>query len=233
MKKTKTCAIILAAGCGSRMNSSVTKQQLKIAGETVLFRTLSAFEKCKDIDSIVIVTRRDEIAFAEGEIANNITKASKIVIGGETRAESAFLGFSEIPDDTDYVAIHDGARCLITPDMISKILDDAKAYGAATAATYITDTVKKIDESGFAVATYDRRCTVTVQTPQIFRTDIYKRAVCDGAYLNPDVTDDNMLVEKIGEKIYCTDVGRDNIKITVPSDIEYAEYILKRGAEYV
>ncbi len=233
MKKIKTCAIILAAGSGSRMNLSVTKQQLTIAGKTVLYRTLSAFEECKDIDYIVIVTRPEEIDFVNGVVADGFSKVVNIVIGGCVRAESAYNGFCAIPDDTDYIAIHDGARCLITPDMISAIISDAKIYGAATAATYITDTVKEIDNNGFAIKTHDRRFIVTVQTPQIFRREIYKKALENKKIPDADITDDNMLVEGIGEKIHCTDVGRNNIKITFASDIKYAEYILNGGMENV
>ena len=233
MKKIKTCAIILTAGCGSRMQLSVTKQQITIAGKSVLHRTLLAFEKCNDIDYIVVVIRPEEMDFVNGVVAEGFAKVANIVIGGSVRAESAFYGFSAIPDDTDYVAIHDGARCLITPDMISKIVSDAKKYGAATAATYLTDTVKKIDENGFAVKTYDRRFTVTVQTPQIFRKDIYEKAIKNRNFSDSNITDDNMLVEGIGEKIYCTDVGKNNIKITYASDIKYAEYILSGGVNDV
>ena len=232
MKELKTCAIILAAGSGKRMNLSVTKQQLEILGETVLFRTLEAFEKCKDVDSIIVVTRDDEIEFVKSVIADGITKVRDVVVGGAFRAVSAYNGFCAIPSDTDFVAIHDGARCLITPEQISRIISDAKEYGAATAATYLTDTIKEVDENGFTVRTHDRRFTVSVQTPQIFRVDIYKNAIENVDLNDPAITDDNMLIELLGGKVYCTDVGKENIKITYKSDIEYAEYILKgRGAD--
>ena len=233
MKNQKTCAIILAAGSGKRMNLPTTKQRLEIMGKTVLYRTLLAFEKCADIDSIVIVTRDDEIEFVKSIISDEITKVAAIVIGGAVRAESAYNGFVAIPENTDFVAIHDGARCLITPDEISKIISDAKLYGAATAATYLTDTIKEIDESGFTQRTYDRRFTVSVQTPQVFKTDIYKSALEKSDIKDPGITDDNMLVELAGGKVYCTDIGKSNLKITYQSDVDYAEYILKERGESV
>lgn len=227
MKSDKTCAVILAAGSGSRMNLPVTKQRITVLGKTVLLRTLLAFERCVDVDSIVVVCRADEVDFVKSEIAKGITKVTSVVVGGKVRAESAAIGFFALPKDTEIVAIHDGARCLITPDMISKVINDAKTHGAATAATYLTDTVKTVNEKGLVVATNDRRFTVTVQTPQVFKTDIYKKALSGVDVTDSNITDDNMLVEKIGVSVFCSDIGKTNIKITHNSDILYAEYIIK------
>ena len=117
MNKYNVSAIILAAGSGTRMNAETTKQQLLVAGKTVLRRSLEAFEACGDITSIVVVTRDGEEKFAK-EQSWGISKVCNIVIGGKTRAESAKIGFEAIATNTDLVAIHDAARCLITPDGI-------------------------------------------------------------------------------------------------------------------
>lgn len=227
MNTEKTCAVILAAGSGKRMNLPITKQRISVLGKTVLERTLSSFDSCEAIDYIIVVCREDEMDFVRS-LTKTFSKIVALTPGGAVRAESAFNGFRLIPSDASYVAIHDAARCLITPEMISKVVLDAKTYGAATAATYLTDTVKCIDNSGFAQSTVDRTHTVTVQTPQIFKVDLYKRALDGIKKLDSSITDDNMLVERIGAKIYCTDIGRENIKITFTSDVDYAEYILKR-----
>lgn len=222
-------AVILAAGVGKRMGGGTTKQQLLIDGISVLRRTLLAFEACEDIKSIVIVTREDEISFVERE-SRGITKLYKTVLGGRVRAESAYNGFKAIPADSEYVAIHDAARCLITPEMISRVASDAKKHGAATASSRVTDTVKIVNENGFVSATPDRNFVYLASTPQIFSTLIYNRATENVDFSDASVTDDNMLVERIGVPVYCTDVGGKNIKITMPGDVEYAEYLLKGEA---
>ena len=221
---TCVCAIILAAGSGSRMKLDITKQRILLGDESVLARTVRIFDSCDSIDSIIVVTRADEVDFARNAVSG-FSKVCGVVIGGETRAESARLGFLEIPENTDYVAIHDAARCFITPDMIEAVVSDAKKYGAATASARVTDTVKTVNRDSFISETVDRNTLVTVQTPQIFRADLYKKAL--GSYdggLN--ITDDNMLLELIGVKPYCTDTGKHNIKITTIDDLDFANYLL-------
>ena len=219
-------AVILAAGVGSRMGAGTTKQRLLVGGVSVLRRTLLSFEACEDVKSIVIVTREDEIPFVESE-SRGITKLYRIVLGGRVRAESAYNGFKAIPSESEYVAIHDAARCLVTPEMISRVAKDAVKYGAATASTKVTDTVKIVDENGFVSSTPDRNFVYLASTPQIFSTLIYNRATENIDLSDASVTDDNMLAERAGVKVYCTDIGGKNIKITMPGDIEYAEHLLK------
>ena len=221
---TSVCAVILAAGSGSRMKLDITKQKILLGKESVLHRTVRIFQGCESIDSIIVVCRADEIDFAKEE-TSKFSKVREIVVGGETRFESARLGFLAIPENSDYVAIHDAARCFVSSDMISAVVLDAKKYGAATASVEVTDTVKSVDADNRISATVDRDTLVLVQTPQIFRTDLYKKAVeaYDGRI---NVTDDNMLVELIGVKPYCTDTGKRNIKITTVEDLNFANYLL-------
>ena len=221
---TSVCAVILAAGSGSRMKLDITKQKILLGKESVLHRTVRIFQGCESIDSIIVVCRADEIDFAKEE-TSKFSKVREIVVGGETRFESARLGFLAIPENSDYVAIHDAARCFVSSDMISAVVLDAKKYGAATASAEVTDTVKSVDADNRISATVDRDTLVLVQTPQIFRTDLYKKAVeaYDGRI---NVTDDNMLVELIGVKPYCTDTGKRNIKITTVEDLNFANYLL-------
>ena len=221
--KDKVCAIILAAGSGTRMQLPITKQRLTVLGESLLHRCVRAFDESEAIDYIVVVTRADELDYAKGELFD-IKKLVSIKEGGKTRADSARCGFSKVPDDTAYVAIHDGARCYLADNVIEKVVADAKKYGAATASHTVTDTVKRVD-GDFIASTEDRAVLRTVQTPQVFEYDLYKKALesTDGV----GMTDDNMLVENVGGRIYCTETGSMNIKITYPEDVRLLEYYLK------
>jgi 2-C-methyl-D-erythritol 4-phosphate cytidylyltransferase len=221
-------AIILAAGSGSRMGASLTKQRMLIMGKSVVRRAAEAFDRCTDIDGIVVVARDDEREIIEAELNGNVKKLYSVVKGGKTRAESAREGFLAIPSDADIVAIHDAARCLILPEDISKIIAKTKVCGAATATAAVVDTIKEVDESGRIISTVDRRCLRRTQTPQVFATELYKRAIeTMGENIADTVTDDCMLLEKIGVDVYTVDVGAYNIKITTVEDISVAETILK------
>ena len=226
MTKYTVAAVILAAGSGSRMNISTTKQQLLIAGKTVLRRSLEAFQSCSGITSITVVVREGEQDFAMQQ-AFGLDKVRSIVIGGKTRAESARIGFGAIPEDSDYVAIHDAARCLITPEAISSVVNDAVKHGAASASMRAIDTVKLVDNEGFVLDTPDRDRVMLATTPQIFKTDIYSTALNLTDSTDSAITDDNMLVERAGYKVFCTDTGKNNMKITHSDDVEYAEFILR------
>ena len=231
MKSGSACAIILAGGVGSRMKSEVTKQKMLISGISILRRCVSAFDKCDDIDEIIVVAREDELDFAVNE-TENLTKRVRVVAGGATRYESAVCGFRAVGDKIEYVAIHDAARPLITPEMICDVLRVAKEKGSATAAAKVTDTVKVIDIEGKIVSTPNRDALVRATTPQIFRKDIYERAVNRYSGDANHITDDNMLVEMLGEPVYTVVSDVPNPKITTPEDIYYAELLIK-GEENV
>lgn len=218
-------AVILAAGIGSRMGIDLTKQRVNIFGESVLKRSVKAFSCCDKISEIVIVCRVDELDWAEAEV-RDIPKVNSIISGGKSRAESARIGFLSLSDRTEYVAIHDGARCLVTPEMISRVADAAITYGAATAGSFITDTVKHID-GGMVASTLPREALFAAQTPQIFEKKMYAQAL-NSSDNGKEITDDNMLIEAVGGKICPVDTGSQNIKITRAEDIPFAEYILTR-----
>ena len=227
MNKQYTTAIILAAGSGSRMGSSVTKQRMEIFGKSVLLRSVEAFSNSPVIDSIIIAAKEDELELFREEFKSGFPKIFDIVVGGKNRAESAKNAFAAIPKATTHVAIHDAARCLVTPDMIALVADAAYKTGAATAGSLVTDTVKQVSASGFIEKTLPRSELFFASTPQIFETKLYKKAL-DSTVNFELITDDNMLLENIGERVTFVDVGRENIKITTPSDIDYAEHILKK-----
>ena len=227
---SKVTAVILAGGTGSRMNADVTKQKMNIAGQSVLRHSVLAFASCRDISDIVVVARAGEEDFARAQCIG-IEKGFKIVTGGETRADSAKTGFYSIPKDSDYVAIHDAARCLITHEMISRVVCQAKEFDAATAATPVTDTVKRIDSEGMITETVRREDLWLAMTPQVFKSELYRKALESHRADDASVTDDNMLLERIGVAVKCVDVGRENVKITRAEDISYAEYVLLHRIE--
>ncbi len=223
-----TSAVIAAGGCSTRMGESgTTKQHLLLDGIPVIVHTLLAFERCELICEMVLVAKQDEIPLYE-DYRNkySITKLSRIVAGGETRQESVKLGFDAISPKSKFVAIHDGARCLVTPEIIEKVCRSAYRYRAATAATAARDTVKMADRKGFIDKTVDRDLVWLAQTPQVFYATLY-RAACYYALENDIVaTDDNMLVEAIQNPVKLVECGRENIKITTPDDLILAEKIL-------
>ena len=227
MQNPHVTAIILAAGMGSRMGSETTKQRMCIHGESVLYRSVKAFNDSEKIASIIVVCREDEIDWARAETAD-FDKIFAIVIGGKTRAESAIKGFFAIPDECELVAIHDGARCLVSGKNIADVVDMALLHGAATACTPLTDTLKGISQDLLIDHTIPRDGLYLAQTPQAFDRALYSDALKNAKDVE-NITDDNMLLEMIGLKIYPVDTGRSNIKITTAEDIAYAEFILERN----
>ena len=228
MNEYSTCAVILAAGSGTRMGAAVTKQKIELLGKSILRRTLEAFEAAESVRHIVVVARADELDFASSE-AEGITKLSAVVAGGKCRAESARIGFLAAPGEDDIIAIHDGARCLIKPADIDKVVSYAYKFGAATAAVPVTDTLKRCDGNGVITATVSRENMYSALTPQVFSRALYRKAQEVCGELSADITDDNMLAERAGIPVRCVTVSGSNIKITAPSDIPLAEYLI--GAE--
>ena len=215
------------------MQSDKTKQFIDILGKTVLERTVLAFDKCELINEIVVVVREGEESDAITLINKlNISKSFKTVIGGACRAQSAKNGFLAISQDTDFVAVHDAARCLITPEMIDKVVKMAYKTSAATAVCSVSDTVKQVDKDGKIVATIPRETVFRAQTPQVFSKDVYNRALIRCEDLSA-ITDDNMLLENIGADIYAVDLGYNNIKITTQEDLRLAKNILTERGENV
>ena len=199
---------------------------MTVCGHSVIWHTVSAFEKCEDIDKIIVVAREDEQDFMKSELSE-FDKIHNIVIGGKTRAESSYKGLRSVPMECTTVAIHDGARCLITPEGISSVLKKAQLYGAASAAMNVTDTVKRVDDGGNILCTIDRSALCLVQTPQAFGYRAIMDAFASIDILSEEYTDDNAIYERSGGGICTVDIGRDNIKITEPRDILLAELILK------
>ncbi len=228
-KKTYVAAIILSAGSGSRMGTDVTKQWLKIDELPVFVHSLLAFESCRAVKEIVLCVKSEEFSMYSG-IAEKygIKKLRAVVCGGKTRADSALTGFRAISDKTTHVAIHDAARCLVTPKMISTVISKAVTFGAAAAACRATDTVKICDENGVVQRTPERSKVWQAQTPQVFETEIYRASAYLALSDKIAVTDDCSLAEHAGFKVHLVDCGKENIKITEPIDLYFASAILSK-----
>ena len=225
--KNFTSAIIAAAGLSERFGGNVTKQMQELCGIPVLVHTLKAYENTDCIHEIIIVARRDEIEYWENVAREfNITKVAKIVIGGATRQESVAKGLEAVSDKSKFIAIADGARCLITPEDIDKVCRAAYIHGAATAAHKAYDTVKIGDKNDFISSSPDRSTVWMAQTPQVFKVNLYRAALYCAKEDGATVTDDNMLVERINANVKLVSCSRDNIKITEPSDLLFAEAVL-------
>lgn len=233
IKLGHTSAVILCAGNSTRFgNGSENKQMAQVGGKGVAERTISVFEKCKNIKEIVLVVRKEDLQkYKEIIIANDFKKIRCIVVGGDTRQNSAFRGFRHISEKTKYVIFHDCARCLVTEKIIDTVLKNVIEYNAASAAHRSVDTIKWADDDGMIKRTLDRDYVWSVQTPQAFDVKLYKVSAYNARQKNIEVTDDCMLLEKAGFKVKLVETGSENIKITVKEDLDYAEYIISKRGE--
>ena len=225
MKITKVAAIIVAAGDSQRMEG-IDKMFAPIGGRPVLARVIDTFQNCRRIDQIIIVMNSKNIeqcrrmVAAEAEAWN---KLRDICLGGKQRQDSVVEGLKRLKEG-EWVVIHDGARPLVTADLIERGLEAAKETGAAVAAVPVTDTIKFVNSSEIVRQTLPRQNLRAVQTPQVFRIDVIKNTY---KYTTGDVTDDAALVEKAGYKVKLYMGSYDNIKITKPDDLAVAEALLK------
>jgi len=225
----KTTAIIVAGGTASRMGGA-DKILLPLLGEPVLVRTVKAFENCPAVDNIVLVLRKDIINQVQNLVSEQgFHKVTDLVEGGVTRAASVKAGIAACGMDTDLLLIHDGARPLVTEDIIESVKQAAELYGAAAPGVPLKDTVKIVDPSGKIIETPDRRSLVAIQTPQGFKMPLYVEAVSN--LTDMEITDDCQLLERIGRSVYTVDGSYENIKITTPDDVAIAEGILKKRGE--
>ena len=221
-------AIIAAAGQGARMRGTRAKQFLELAGTPIIFHTLKPFEECDAIQEIILVLPAGE-ATDFLALANKyaLRKLAKVVPGGTTRAESVFRGLQATRyATTEIVAVHDGVRPFVTVAEISEVVEAAKLNGAAILVAPVTDTVKRVRE-GVIAATLDRGELRNALTPQCFHHSLLRRAYEQIDLLDPQLTDDSLLVERLGEKVVIVEGSARNIKITRPQDLVIAEALLK------
>ena len=212
-------AIIVAAGSGTRM-AGADKLFTEVAGQPLLAHAIAPFQECASIERIVLVMASLNLKRGRDLVERyGFTKATALVKGGERRQDSVRLGLEAL-GGCDYVAVHDGARPLVTPELIARGLEAARETGAAAPALPIADTVKEAGPNGIVLRTLDRSRLWAVQTPQVFRYDLLLRAHRE---ITADVTDDAAMVEALGEPVRLFEGSRANIKVTTVEDLTLIE----------
>lgn len=221
------CAVIVAAGSSRRMGGE-NKLLLKLAGAPVLAHTLNAFEKCAAVRDIVLVCReQDMMPYTDLARAFGISKLRTVTRGGDSRTASVLAGITAAPEDTVLVAVHDGARPLVSEAVITEAVYAAAECGAAAPVVPVKDSIKRI-KNGCIAADVPRDTLAAVQTPQVFRREVLLRALTDAQRKNLSFTDDCAAVEAMGQTVRATHGSYENIKITTPEDIPAAEAFLNR-----
>lgn len=228
------CAIVLAGGRGKRMGTSTPKQYAVIDGYPLIYYSLKAFEDCAFIDGIVLVTLEEDIDYCRKEIVARygFAKVKKIVPGGRERYDSVYNGLAAA-DCGGYVFVHDAARPCINPEILQKLYDDVRRYGASVAAVLSKDTVKISDSSAFVLDTPDRGKVWIVQTPQVFASAEIKAAydtmMRDGG--RPEVTDDASVMERYGgRRVHLCETSYTNIKVTTAEDLLTVSNFLQKNS---
>ena len=229
LNKGRPCcaAVIVAAGSATRMNG-IDKMMADLGGKPVILWTLQAFQACVWIDDIIVVTREDLI-LPVNELCrrHGLDKVRQVILGGEERSGSVMAGLDCVSEQTELVAIHDGARPLVTEPLIEKAVRKVAQTGAAAPAIPMKDTVK-VARKGVIEATPDRSSLVAVQTPQVFDVDLIRGALYKAEQEGITMTDDCFAVERIGMKVHLTEGSDENMKITTPIDMVLANSILDR-----
>ncbi len=223
-------AIIAAAGQGTRMGGKRAKQFLELAGIPIIIHTLKRFEQCEVIQEIIVVLPAQESAeFLSLADKYGLRKLAKVVPGGITRAESVLRGLRAVREATvEIVAVHDGVRPFVTPEEITRTVEAARMHEAAILVAPVTDTIKEV-ESEQVARTLNRGQARRALTPQCFRYSLLRRAYELADVLDPDLTDDSVLVEQLGTKVAIVEGSSRNIKITQPQDLAIAEVLLRAG----
>lgn len=224
-------AIIVAAGSGTRFGAKTPKQFLEINRKPVIIHTLEKFEQCSKINQIILVLASTETQnFLQLSKRYSFKKLSKIIAGGQSRADSVFNGLKAIrPTKETIVAVHDGARPLVTTEELSATIEKAETDGAACLVAQVTDTIKKVSD-GKITETINRSKLRRALTPQCFRYEILWHAF-EKRDLNAEATDECFLVEKAGYEISIVEGSARNIKITHREDLALAEFWLAQANE--
>ena len=220
-------AIIAAAGSGTRMASDRPKQFLQLAGLPVIFHTLKPFEECESIHEVIVVLPAEESAgFLSLAGKQRLRKIARVVPGGVTRSDSVKRGLMAIRSATaEIVAVHDGVRPFVTVEEIDAVIEAARTDGAAILVAPVTDTIKLVD-GPVIERTLDRVGLRRALTPQCFRYELLKQAYQGVDINDPSLTDESLLLERIGKRVTIVEGSARNIKITTPGDLAIAESFL-------
>ena len=222
------CGIIVAAGKSERMGTDIDKAFLSLGTKPVVVYPLLAFEKCRDIDEVILVVRKERIDAARQVVRMfGCNKVKKVIAGGALRQQSVINGLAEANDEVDIVVVHDGARPCVTSELISQTINSAKQYGSGVAATKITDTVKSVEKGMIISGTVDRTKLWLVQTPQAFKKNLLQKAFAHVEKKKIKVTDEASAVELVSTGVRLVVAGSSNIKITSPNDLTLAAALMR------
>lgn len=225
------CSVIIAAAGSSGRMGGENKLLQPIDGIPVLARALLAVNEAALVDEIVVAAREEDL-LAYGELCKTygVTKPVKIVRGGESRVESVYRASLECRKEASYLAVHDGARPLASPELIDRVVTLAYRTNAAAPGVPVKDTVKVVRD-GKVESTPPRETLQAIQTPQAFDAALLRGALQAAVACGDEITDDCSAVERLGKEVYLTEGAYDNIKITTPEDLVLAEELLRRREE--
>lgn len=223
---SRRIVIIVAGGSGTRMGADIPKQFLPLLGKPILIHTIEAFLAIPSLTEIILVLPASQIpVWFDLCKKHHFEIKHTIVEGGETRFQSVSNGLMKVLDSEALVAIHDGVRPLVSSEVIEKCFQEAEKYGNAIPAIKPSETVRFCKESG--TIPVDREKVLLIQTPQVFKSSIIKK--CHQTLWQPSFTDDASVVEHAGNQIHIVEGNRENIKITTPQDLLFAEVLLKKN----
>ncbi len=222
----KVQAIIPSAGTGTRLKASKHKPFVEINGVPLIAYTLIAFEESNLVNSVIVVAHKDAIKDIEDIVADQkFKKVAQVVEGGATRCESVFCGLAQVEKETDVVVVHDGARALVTPEIIDGAVSLCESQGSVVVAVPVKSTIKQVDQKQLTITkTLDRASLWEIQTPQVFKRDVLIKAHEQSVEATP--TDDAMLVEMMGETVKIFQGDYRNIKVTTQEDLIVAKAFL-------
>lgn len=221
-----TAAIIVAAGKSERMGAAVDKAFLSLGNKPVVAWSLLAFERCPEIDRIILVVRKDQIVASKAVVKMfGISKVSAIVAGGARRQDSVKAGLDACDVDVRYVLVHDGARPCVSSGTVSEVVKAVRRNPAVTVGRRVTDTIKRVEKGAVVSTTEDRSKLWTVQTPQGFQIKVLKKAFAEAG--RKEFTDECQAVEAIGETVRIIECRQPNIKITTVEDLQLAGGVLR------
>ena len=228
-KALPPCSMVVAAAGSSVRMGGQDKLFTPLSGVPVLMRTLRAIDRAVLVTEIVIAAQEDKMeTIAELCARCAMKKPVKVVRGGASRTESVLAAALECDPKAELIAIHDGARPLVRPELIDDMIRAGHRTQAAAPAVPVTDTVKVADESGLVLSTPDRSTLYAVQTPQVFQANILKAALQAALASGEPLTDDCAAVERLGKQVWLAEGDRSNIKVTTPDDLAVAEALLRQ-----
>lgn len=229
-KAEPSCAAVIVAAGSARRMEGIDKILTPLSGVPVLARTLAVFQDCPLVREIVVVTREDLLG-PVGDLRQTygLDKVTKVIVGGKERMDSVQAGLGEVDASADLIAIHDGARPLVTPEILAETIRRAAETGAAAPGIPVVDTLKRV-EGGRALETADRDSLRAIQTPQIFEAGLIRGALQKAREDKAVLTDDCAAVERLGMKVSVTAGSRENLKITTPFDLLLGTAILAARA---